>query len=88
MIKITFICSPLAKPELIKDNLLYIYMCVCVTVYRNIFMFVYVCVHAHTKDILRSQDCNLSLLKTVLTSSQPIELKCLEKVHGIHAKGS
>lgn len=88
MIKIAFICSLLAKPELIKDNLPYICMCVCVAMYLNIAMLVYVCMYAHTKVILRGQDCNLSLLKTVLISSQPMELKHLEKTCGIHAKGS
>lgn len=63
-------------------------MCVCVTVYRNVSMFVYVCIHAHTKVILGSQDCNLSLLKTVLTSSQPTHLKHLEKTHALREKGS
>lgn len=63
-------------------------MCVCVTVYINISMVVYVSVHAYTKALLMSQDCNRSLLKTALTSSQPMELKHLEKTHGIHAKRS
>lgn len=90
MIKITFIYSPYAKgshstskPELIKDNLLYIYMCICVTGYINISKFVYVFVHTHTKVFLKSQDYKHSLCKFALTSSQQMELSHLERIHGI-----
>lgn len=91
VIKTTYIYSPytkdshsISKPGLIKDNLLYVYMGICVTVCINISMFVY----KHTKVFLKSQYYSHALLKIALTSSQQMELSHLERTHCIHAKGS